>query len=160
MSTANFAVIIFEEHLGLPQKHRGSHVDDLDDDGRTYGTTYPADIPFVGPRSTLHTFEIDANPEGPAYMIVRTYNQTDSGHHVYVNGNQLTIVPPYYQALARASSLLVQKDNLLFLDSKVLRPQTNSVEIAMGPESEDDFVVECVVVHWHEQPFTPPTPEG
>ena len=35
MSTANFTVVIFEEHLGLPQKHRGSHVDELDDDGRT-----------------------------------------------------------------------------------------------------------------------------
>jgi hypothetical protein len=160
MSTANFTVITFEEHLGLPEKHRGSHVDDLDTDGRTYGTTYPADIPFVGLQSTVHTFEIDADPEGPAYMIVRTYNQSDNNHRVYINETELTLRSPYYQDLTNPGMILQWEDNLLFLDGIVLRPQTNSVQIVMGPGSEDDFVVGCVVVHWHEQPFTPPTPEG
>jgi hypothetical protein len=156
MSTANFTVIVFEEHLGLPEKHRGSHVNDLG----PHGNTLPASWPFVGRRTTPHSFEIDGDPDGPAYMIVRTHNQQDPYHFVLINDHELTFRPPDFQRLSPAEWPLQSQDNVLYFDAKFLRPHTNEVGIVMGPHSADDFVVECVVVHWHERPFTPPAPQG
>jgi hypothetical protein len=155
MSVANFTVVSFIEHLGRPSEHRGTHENDLRGTGGT--TSYP----FVGTQTPEHNFFIDGDPDpkGAAYMIVRTFNEQDGGHHVLLNGHELILRPPAYEGLDTPGSWRFGNTVLVF-DAHFLVPHSNSLKVVMAARSDDDFLVDSVVVHWHQNPFAPPRPEG
>ncbi|MFC5136538.1 MULTISPECIES: DUF7383 domain-containing protein [Haloferacaceae] len=98
---------------------------------------------FVGDASTLHTFEVTTTNPLDAYFEVQLYDVGTFGHEVLVNGEPLTgfDLPP-------------SDGWQLWMDAvtdAMLQQGENTVQIVRDGESDDEFAIGNVVVHWRSE---------
>ena len=98
---------------------------------------------FVGDTSTLHTFEVTTTKPLDAYFEIQLYDVGTFGHEVLVNGDQLTgfDFPP-------SDGWQLWMDTVT---GAMLQQGENTVQIVREGESDDEFAVGNVIIHWRSE---------
>ena len=122
----DYALVTFLEHLGEDQ-------DELDREG----------VDFVGDASTLHTFEVTTTNPLDAYFEIQLYDVGTFGHELLVNGEPLTgfDLPP-------SDGWQLWMDTVT---GAMLQQGENTVQIVRDGESDDEFAIGNVIVHWRSE---------
>jgi hypothetical protein len=122
---SDFTIIQFTEHLGANE----------------------ADLPaswatFVGNQTSVKTFNIDNPPQGEAYLLIQTLHVGAFSHRIFINGVGLNGYNlPQHEGWS--TWMVVIQDGVLVHGA-------NTLQVVRDEETNDNFVVGHVVVHWRE----------
>ncbi len=126
---ANFTTIYVREHLG----------DDKNDIPNDLG------FGFVGDQSTVFNFTIEQEPIGRGYFIISAFDVQKKWHRFEINGN------PFRSAgLFPEGKENKWVTNFAIIPNNILRQGNNTFQVIREPGG-DNFLVEDIVINWHEE---------
>jgi hypothetical protein len=122
---ANYALVDIEEHLGENKR--------------------ALDVPwadFVGDRSSGHAFEVPVETTIDPYVGVQAFDVGEYGHEIYVDDRALSgfDLPP-----ADGWQYWIDR-----ITGASLQQGENTVRIARDGDTDDEFVIGTLGVHWKE----------
>lgn len=122
---ANYALVEFGEHLG---------------DNESMLDIEWAE--FVGNRTSKREFVVPTTEATDAYLELQAYEVDSFGHDILINGDPVSgfDIPP-------APGWQYWMDAIT---GPVLADGENTIQIRRDEESDDNFVVGTVIVHWRE----------
>ena len=100
---------------------------------------------FCGNQTSVKEFNIDQMPTGMGFLTLQTYDVLNSGHHIKINGKELTGMDlPRHPAENRWDTWTE------VVESNLLKKGKNTIQITRAGGG-DNFIVKNVVVNWKEQ---------
>jgi hypothetical protein len=98
---------------------------------------------FAGDASTLQTFDVTTTKPLDAYFEIQLYDVGTFGHEVLVNGEPLTgfDLPP-------SDGWQLWMDTVT---GAMLQQGENTVQVVRDSESDDEFAIGNVIVHWRSE---------
>jgi hypothetical protein len=130
MQASDFVTVPIQQHLG----------DNKND-------IYAPGFPYRGDISDTFNFTIDSTPNEDGYLLVQIYGSYFEGHTISINGQNVTSPGGNFgnSGTANWATLTV------LLDEGVLKPGENSIQFLRNPNTEDNFLIDNVVVNWKYQ---------
>jgi hypothetical protein len=130
MQASDFVTVPIQQHLG----------DNKND-------IYAPGFPYRGDISDTFNFTIDSTPNEDGYLLVQIYGSYFEGHTISINGQNVTSPGGNFgnSGTANWATLTV------LLDEGVLKQGENSIQFLRNPNTEDNFLIDNVVVNWKYQ---------
>ena len=127
MQASDFVVVPIQQHLG-------------DNKNDIFAPTYP----YRGDVSDTFNFTIDSIPDGDGYLLVQIYGSYFEGHTIIINGQKVTSPGGNFGN----SGSINWATLTVLLDKNVLKQGQNSIQFLRNPNTEDNFLIDNVVVNW------------
>lgn len=126
------------DFVGVPIKqHLGDNKNDI------FAPSYP----YIGDVSDTFNFTIDSTPSEGGYLLVQIYGSYFEGHTITINGQNVTSPGGNFGN----SGSLNWATLTVLLDENVLKEGQNSIQFLRNPNTEDNFLIDNVVVNWKYQ---------
>ncbi len=126
---ADFTTIYVREHLG----------DNKNDISNDLG------FEFVGDQSTVFNFTIEQEPIGRGYFIISAYDVQHKWHRFEINGNPFRSAGLFPEGKANK-----WVTNFAIIPENILRQGNNTFQV-IRESGGDNFLVEDIVINWHEE---------
>jgi len=130
MQASDFVIVPIQQHLG-------------DNKNDIFAPGYP----YRGDVSDTFNFTIDSIPDGSGYLLVQIYGSYFEGHTIIINGQSVTSPSGNFGNSGSANWATLT----VLLDEDVLRHGQNSIQFLRNPNTEDNFLIDNVVVNWKHQ---------
>ncbi len=130
MQSSDFVVVPIQQHLG-------------DNKNDIFAPGYP----YRGDVSDTFNFTIDSTPSGSGYLLVQIYGSYFEGHTIVINGQHVTSAGGNFgnSGTENWATLTV------LLDEDVLKQGENSIQFLRNPNTDDNFLIDNIVVNWKYQ---------
>ncbi len=130
MQSSDFVVVPIQQHLG-------------DNKNDIFAPGYP----YRGDVSDTFNFTIDSTPSGSGYLLVQIYGSYFEGHTIVINGQHVTSAGGNFgnSGTENWATLTV------LLDEDVLKQGEISIQFLRNPNTDDNFLIDNVVVNWKYQ---------
>ena len=119
------------------QQHLGDNKNDI----------YAPGFPFGGDVSDHFNFTIDSTPSKDGYLLVQIYGSYFEGHTISINGQNVTSPGSNFGNSGSSNWATLT----VLLDEGVLKQGENSIQFLRNPNTEDNFLIDNVVVNWKHQ---------
>jgi hypothetical protein len=123
MPKGNFAVVIFNEHLGEPQEW------------------WPAGYTAVGNKTSIKKFKVPGLPVDTGYLITKVYDVQSTDHRIMINGINVAAID--------ATQSLSWQDGVDVIPMGILKHGDNTVQIIKA-NGEASLRVKHMIIHWKE----------
>lgn len=130
MQAVDFVVVPIQQHLG----------DNKND-------IFAPGFPYRGDVSDTFNFTIDSTPNEDGYLLVQIYGSYFEGHTITINGQNITSPSGNFGDSGSANWATLT----VLLDEDVLKQGENSIQFLRNPNTEDNFLIDNVVVNWKYQ---------
>ena len=130
MESSDFVTVPIQQHLG----------DNKND-------IYAPGFPFRGDVSDHFNFTIDSTPSKDGYLLVQIYGSYFEGHTILINGHNVTSPGSNFGNSGSSNWATLT----VLLDEGVLKQGENSIQFLRNPNTEDNFLIDNVVVNWKHQ---------
>lgn len=130
MQASDFVIVPIQQHLG-------------DNKNDIFAPSYP----YRGDVSDTFNFTIDSIPDGDGYLLVQIYGSYFEGHTIIINGQSVTSPSGNFGNSGSANWATLT----VLLDEDVLKQGQNSIQFLRNPNTEDNFLIDNVVVNWKYQ---------
>lgn len=130
MQASDFVIVPIQQHLG----------DNKND-------IFAPDYPYRGDVSDTFNFTIDSTPSGSGYLLVQIYGSYFEGHTIVINGQDVTSAGGNFGNSGSENWATLT----VLLDEDVLKQGENSIQFLRNPNTEDNFLIDNVVVNWKYQ---------
>jgi len=130
MESSDFVTVPIQQHLG----------DNKND-------IYAPGFPFRGDVSDHFNFTIDSTPSKDGYLLVQIYGSYFEGHTILINGHNVTSPGSNFGNSGSSNWATLT----VLLDEGVLKQGENSIQFFRNPNTEDNFLIDNVVVNWKHQ---------
>jgi hypothetical protein len=127
---SDFVVVPIQQHLG-------------DNKNDIFAPSYP----YRGDVSDTFNFTIDGVPHGGGYLLVQIYGSYFEGHTIIINGQNVTSPGGNFGNSGSVNWATLT----VLLDEDVLKQGQNSIQFLRNPNTEDNFLIDNVVVNWKYQ---------
>lgn len=119
------------------QQHLGDNKNDI----------FAPGYPYRGDVSDTFNFTIDSDPIGEAYLLVQMYGSYFEGHTITINGKNVTSPEGNFgnSGVFSWSTITVP------LADDTLEQGENTIQFLRNPNTEDNFLIDNVVVNWKHQ---------
>ena len=137
-AVANNVQIQSTDFVMIPvQQHLGDNKNDI----------FAPGYPFRGDVSDTFNFTIDSDPDGEAYLLLQMYGSYFEGHTITINGENVTSPEGSFgnSGAFSWSTLTVP------LADNILKQDENTIQFSRNPNTEDNFLIDNVVVNWKHQ---------
>jgi hypothetical protein len=130
MQASDFVVVPIQQHLG-------------DNKNDIFAPGYP----YRGDVSDTFNFTIDNDPTGKAYLLVQIFGSYFEGHTILINGKNVTSPEGNFgnSGTMNWSTLTV------LINDNTLKQGQNTIQFLRNPSTEDNFLIDNVVVNWKYQ---------
>jgi len=119
------------------QQHLGDNKNDI----------YAPGFPFRGDVSDHFNFTIDSTPNKDGYLLIQIYGSYFEGHTISINGHNVTSPDSNFGNSGSSNWATLT----VLLDEGVLKQGENSIQFLRNPNTEDNFLIDNVVVNWKHQ---------
>lgn len=119
------------------QQHLGDNKNDI----------FAPGYPYRGDVSDTFNFTIDSDPNGEAYLLVQIYGSYFEGHTIMINGKNATSPGGNFGN----SGSLNWSTLTVLIDDNTLKQGQNTIQFLRNPNTEDNFLIDNVVVNWKYQ---------
>ncbi len=130
MQASDFVVVPIQQHLG-------------DNKNDIFAPGYP----YMGDVSDTFNFTIDSIPDGGGYLLVQIYGSYFDGHTIIINGQSVASPGGNFGNSGSTNWATLT----VLLDEDVLKQGQNSLQFLRNPNTEDNFLIDNVVVNWKYQ---------
>lgn len=130
IQSTDFVIVPIQQHLG-------------DNKNDIFAPGYP----YRGDLSDTFNFTIDSDPNGEAYLLVQTYGSYFEGHTIIINGKNITSPGGNFGN----SGSLSWSTLTVLVDDNTLKQGQNTMQFLRNPNTEDNFLIDNVVVNWKYQ---------
>jgi len=130
MQALDFVVVPIQQHLG-------------DNKNDIFAPGYP----YRGDVSDTFNFTIDSIPDEDGYLLVQIYGSYFEGHTISINGQNVTSPEGNFGNSGSSNWATLT----VLLDEDVLKQGENSIQFLRNPNTEDNFLIDNVVVNWKYQ---------
>lgn len=119
------------------QQHLGDNKNDI----------FAPGYPYRGDVSDTFNFTIDSDPNGEAYLLVQIYGSYFEGHTIIINGKNVTSPGGNFGN----SGSLNWSTLTVLIDDNTLKQGQNTIQFLRNPNTEDNFLIDNVVINWKYQ---------
>ena len=119
------------------QQHLGDNKNDI----------FAPGYPYRGDVSDTFNFTIDSDPIGEAYLLVQMYGSYFEGHTITINGKNVTSPEGNF---GNSGALSWSTITVPLVDD-TLEQGENTIQFLRNPNTEDNFLIDNVVVNWKHQ---------
>lgn len=119
------------------QQHLGDNKNDI----------FAPGYPYRGDVSDTFNFTIDSDPNGEAYLLVQIYGSYFEGHTIIINGKNITSPGGNFGN----SGSLNWSTLTVLIDDNTLKQGQNTLQFLRNPNTEDNFLIDNVVINWKYQ---------
>ena len=130
IQSTDFVIVPIQQHLG-------------DNKNDIFAPGYP----YRGDLSDTFNFTIDSDPNGEAYLLVQIYGSYYEGHTIIINGKNVTSPGGNFGN----SGSLSWSTLTVLIDNNTLKQGQNTMQFIRNPNTEDNFLIDNVVVNWKYQ---------
>jgi len=130
MQSSDFVVVPIQQHLG-------------DNKNDIFAPGYP----YRGDVSDTFNFTIDSTPSGSGYLLVQIYGSYFEGNTIVINGQDVTSAGGNFGNSGSDNWATLT----VLLDEDVLKQGENSIQFLRNPNTDDNFLIDNVVVNWKYQ---------
>ena len=130
MQASDFVIVPIQQHLG-------------DNKNDIFAPGYP----YRGDVSDTFNFTIDSIPSGVGYLLVQIYGSYFEGNTIVINGQDVTSAGGNFGNSGSENWATLT----VLLDEDVLKQGENSIQFLRNLNTEDNFLIDNVVVNWKYQ---------